>query len=98
MADWLNTESDLTPWETQGNSQERLSELVEKVYWEGLRREIASAILSLKKLDNKKTLQEEEEIMLRLPDRAAYFAAAWCKIISAVDSREADYGASPFQA
>jgi hypothetical protein len=96
MADWLNTESDLIPWDTRGNSQERHSELVEKVYWEGLRREIASAKLSLKKLHNEKILPEE--IILRLPDRAAYFAAAWCKIISAVDSREADYGTSPFQA
>lgn len=67
-------------------------------HWEGLRREVASAILSLKKLDNEKTLPEEEEIMLRLPDRAAYFAAAWCKIISTVGSHEADYGTSPFQA
>jgi len=98
MADWLNSDSDLTPWEIQGDSQECLSELVENLYWEGLKKEIASAILSLKKLDSEKILPEEEEVMLRLPDRAAYFAAAWGKISSTADSHQADYGNSPFRA
>ena len=66
-------------WSSEGASLDQFGNILTDVYWEGVVRELGTAILSLKHLRNVKSIPDEEDIMKRIPSGAAFFVSPWGK-------------------
>lgn len=80
MATFLDPNASACNWSSEISS-DQLENLLNDVYWEGVIRELGTAILSLKHLQNVKSLSDEEDIMKRVPSGAAFFLGPWSKYL-----------------
>lgn len=66
-------------WAAEGASSTSLVNALTNMYWEGVVRDISHAIRCMQLWKDTEPLQEEEDIMLRLPGGAASFIEPWGK-------------------
>ncbi len=79
MAAFLDPGMAACQWSNESVSSDQLGNLLTDLYWEGVIRELGTAILSLKHLRDIKSIPDEEDIMKRIPSGAAFFVSPWGK-------------------
>jgi hypothetical protein len=79
MATFLDPGVAACKWTSEGASSDQLGNILTDVYWEGVIRELGTTMLSLKHLQDVKSIPDEEDIMKRIPSGAAFFVSPWGK-------------------